>query len=177
MLNVSQEEAAAELGDRVYKDPNGESWQTAEIYLSGDVVTKLEVARSVAERDADYKRNVKALEEVQPAPLTRIDIRTTFGTPWIPVEYYNAFIAKVIGISGQPVRFEPATSTWIYTSGSEDGYVPYAAQDAYGTPRVNVKKLVLAALNNKTVRSSTGIRTERRVSTSKRRRTPRSRSR
>jgi N12 class adenine-specific DNA methylase len=43
-LDVSEDEAIAQLGDRIWLDPAGEVWRTAEDYLSGDVVQKLEDA-------------------------------------------------------------------------------------------------------------------------------------
>ena len=148
MLKVSEPEAAAALGERAYLNPNGEAYEPSEIYLSGDVVTKLEQAREAAKTNADYQRNVHALEAVQPAPLTRVDIRTTFGSPWIPKGILNEFIAKTLGVRGE-VKFEPISSTWVWDGGQP--YVTPAAQAAFGTERVNVRDLVMAALNDKPV--------------------------
>lgn len=157
MLKVSEAEAAKALGERVFKDPAGERYTPAELYLSGDVVTKLEQAREIAKTNPEYDRNVTALEAVQPAPLTRVDIRTTFGAPWIPTDVYNEFIAKVIGIRGGDVKFEKVTSQWIYTNPNKP-FINPAAQSAYGTDRVKVTDLVLAALNDKPVRVFNTVR-------------------
>lgn len=151
MLAVSPDEAAAQLADRIYLDPNGETWQLAEIYLSGDVVAKLEAAREAAKADTRYARNVAALEAVQPAPLTRVDIRTTFGAPWIPQSVINEYIARVIGLTRGDVKFEKITSTWVFADSTKP-YVPPSAQNAYGTDRVSVKDILLAALNSQPVK-------------------------
>jgi len=71
LLARSRDEAIAELGDRIFLDPqltieNIESWQTADAYLSGPVRTKLAAAIAAAALDLRYQRNVEALRQVQP---------------------------------------------------------------------------------------------------------------
>ena len=85
------EEIVAELGDRIYHDPD-DAFQLAEEYLSGDVVSKLEAAKMFAEENPAMKRNVVALEKVQPAPLTAAEIEMPFGATWIKPQYYSDFI-------------------------------------------------------------------------------------
>lgn len=58
-----------ELGAEVFRDPTDGSWQTADAYLSGAVRTKLAAAQAAAELDPTYERNVRALQDVQPADL------------------------------------------------------------------------------------------------------------
>jgi len=151
MLKVSEDAAAAEIGDRIYRNPNGEKWELAELYLSGDVVTKLEQAREAAKAEPAYQRNVAALEAAQPAPLSRVDIAAPFGTSWVPNDVYNEFLAKVIGLRDAEVKFEPISSMWIWATRTTPYSTP-AAQAAFGTDRVSAVELVMAALNNKPVR-------------------------
>ena len=49
-------------------------WETAEEYLSGDVVEKLAIAEAKAKENDMYLQNVRALREVQPVPLKASDI-------------------------------------------------------------------------------------------------------
>lgn len=147
ILGVSEAEAAAALGDRVFRNPNRDRYETAEIYLSGDVVAKLDQAREAAKTNAELQRNVAALEAVQPPPLTRVDIRVKLGAPWVPAEVYNEFIAKVIGIN-ETVKFEPVSSQWVWSKPGRPSEPP-SAQSAYGTNRSHVSDLVIAALNSK----------------------------
>lgn len=167
MLNVSEAEAAAALGDRVFKNPSGEEWQTAELYLSGDVVAKLDQAKTAAERDPTYQRNVAALEAVQPTPLNRLDIRARFGAPWIPSEVYNDFIGKVIGIQRR-VKWESVSSMWVW-EGAGRPDAPSSAEDAYGTARVKAADIVMAALNDKAAKvydeDKDGTRTPNKIET------------
>jgi N12 class adenine-specific DNA methylase len=67
-----EDEIIAELGDRIFLNPQSyygnphEGWETAEEYLSGDVVSKLEYAKLKAMDNEMFSRNVTALEAVQP---------------------------------------------------------------------------------------------------------------
>lgn len=154
MLSISEEEAADALGDRVYLDPNGEQHQLSEIYLSGDVVTKLEQASEAAKENPVYQRNVTALEAVQPTPLTSVDIRTSFGSPWIPAEDYNDFIAKVIGITGK-VKYEPVSSQWVWIGrpwSPPSANSAYSSTDEVGRQRTTADELLIAAINSKGVK-------------------------
>ena len=88
-----------ELGDRIFLNPQKYSgnildgWETAEEYLSGHVQDKLVYAEYYAEKEPDlFSRNVRALEEAQPVPLTPSDINAPVGAPWIPIEYYRQFM-------------------------------------------------------------------------------------
>jgi N12 class adenine-specific DNA methylase len=97
-LDLAETDLIDALGDQIYLDPAGDVWRTQEDYLSGDVVGRLEDARAAAERDERYRRNVEALEAVQPAPLTRIDIRVLCGAPWVPADIYRSFLKEHLGI-------------------------------------------------------------------------------
>ena len=88
-----------ELGEKIYLNPqkyNGnisEGWETAEEYLSGHVKDKLVYAEYYAEKEPElFSRNVRALEEAQPIPLSPSDISAPIGAPWIPIEYYRQFM-------------------------------------------------------------------------------------
>ena len=77
-LSITRAEAIEALGDLIYKAPGG-AWQTADEYLSGDVVTKLEEAQAAGKADAQYQRNIEALELVQPVPLTPAQVTIGLG--------------------------------------------------------------------------------------------------
>lgn len=89
---------------RLYRDPTG-AFVTSEEYLSGDVVTKLEDARSAAERDPEvYANNVAGLEAVQPPRKTANDITITFGAHWVNPAYMRQFMADELGVSPERIR-------------------------------------------------------------------------
>lgn len=92
-----------ELGDRIYQDPMESmgdpymAWQTAEEYLSGYVKDKLAEAMLKAKEEPErFQRNVKALQAVQPVPLTPNDINFTLGSTWIPAKIYEEFMYETL---------------------------------------------------------------------------------
>jgi N12 class adenine-specific DNA methylase len=145
-LNISEAQAIEAMGDLIYLDPAGDQWRTANEYLSGDVVTRLEEARAAAKTEpGKYARNVEALQAVQPTPLTRIDIRLQFGAPWIPADVYESFLTS-IGGRGVKVRMNPMTKA-VQVS---DGVFDQSAQTRFGTDRAGVMEIANAALKQTT---------------------------
>src|SRR5262249_53769711 len=61
----------SELGDLIFHDPESKSWQTADVYLSGNVRAKLAAAEQAG---PEYARNASALREVQPEDVLPGDI-------------------------------------------------------------------------------------------------------
>ena len=78
-----------ELGELVYRNPEGGAWETADRYLSDNVRAKLTTARSAAALDASYRRNIEALEAVQPPDLQPGDIEARLGSSWIPADRHQ----------------------------------------------------------------------------------------
>lgn len=146
-LNLDSHDAVVQaLGDLVYQNPDGRQWETADQYLSGNVVKKLEDARALAQQDPSYLRNVANLEKVQPLPLMGSEITAQFGAPWIPAEVYQNFLTE-IGLHRARVARVPITGEWSF----DYGHASRDAQTKFGTDRVEVGKIVNAALNNKMV--------------------------
>ena len=81
---------------RVYFDPDLQEHVDSEIYLSGNVYNKLQIARAAADGDERYLLNVAALEAVVPSlvPLTKISIQ--LGVPWIGQADVQAFVDEVV---------------------------------------------------------------------------------
>lgn len=146
-LGLTEAEAIAALGEQVFLDPVGETYRTASEYLAGDVVGKLETARTAAETNPAYGRNVAALEAVQPEPLTRADIRVPFGAPYIPVEIYEQYLTEVLKAQRIKLRYDDVMARWYLVEGS----FPPEIQVQFGTSRRKVSDLVEAALNSATI--------------------------
>ncbi len=98
----------AELGNAVFRNPvavNPEDkysgFETAEEYLSGRVVDKLQTAEMMKQSTPDlidYDKNISALREVQPTPVKASDIALRVGTSWIDKELYKEFFCELIGM-------------------------------------------------------------------------------
>ena len=97
-----------ELGNAVFRNPvavNPEDkysgFETAEEYLSGRVVDKLQTAERMRQSNPDlidYDKNISALREVQPSPVKASDIAVRVGTSWIDKELYKEFFCELIGM-------------------------------------------------------------------------------
>jgi N12 class adenine-specific DNA methylase len=115
LLGLPEAEARRKLVETgaAYENPETGLLETPQEYLSGDVRQKLQVARDSAESNPDYKRNLDALEAVQPPkkPVSRIDAR--LGATWIPDGVVSAFMEHM------GVRWGRATQT--RTRAGEDG--------------------------------------------------------
>ena len=164
------EDWAEQCGDFVFLKPNSEDdYVTRDEYLSGDVVTKLAEARSAAEKDKSFERNVKALEEVQPDRIPFDDIAIHLGARWIPETILNDFVNDLFGIqavrSNRNGRWDPEKREYVYNQKSGVRYIPEtdsfeiniekkelggAAQD-WETPKKSAKEILQAALEDKTL--------------------------
>lgn len=94
-----------QCGDLVFKEPNAtDRYVTRDEYLSGDVVAKLEEAKTAAATDPTFERNVKELEQVQPATIPFDDITIHLGARWIPKEVLNDFVKETLGLHASSSR-------------------------------------------------------------------------
>src|SRR5439155_13619480 len=90
-----EEQVIAELGDLVFHDPEQKTWQTADVYLSGNVRAKL---AAVLNAGQEYARNAETLREVQPEDVLPGDIDANLGAPWIPESDVQCFAADLFHV-------------------------------------------------------------------------------
>jgi N12 class adenine-specific DNA methylase len=88
LYHTPEQHLIAELGDLLYQDPETSEWQTADVYLSGNVRAKLAAAERVG---AAYAWNAEALRAVQPEDVLPGDIDANLGAPWIPAHDIRDF--------------------------------------------------------------------------------------
>lgn len=152
----SKEKIIEELGEKAYQDPaiyeKGDpysGWVLAEEYLSGNVKRKLEGALLAAEEEPDrFTRNIKALEAVQPEPLSPEEIGFSLGSTWIPVEVYEQFMHEKFRTTNSDIHIEfsnYAGSYYISSKSAEKDSVPVIT--TYGTQRMNAYEILEATLN------------------------------
>lgn len=152
----------SELGTAVFRDPEqvkeGDKYSgfvTNEEYLSGKVVNKLGLARSVAEEHPEYKKNVGALEEVQPEKLTASDISVRLGATWVDSKYYKQFYLELLGVyrylyDDVELTYNPHDSSWRLDQTQNVRYTTQMKQkEVYGTNRAPAYRLFVDALNLK----------------------------
>lgn len=95
------EETIAALTEHIYINPKTRQWETADQYLSGNVIHKLKEAQSAVERNednAELHRSLAAIQRVQPerVPFELLDFN--MGERWIPGNYYQQFATHLFDV-------------------------------------------------------------------------------
>ncbi|KRB58442.1 lactate dehydrogenase [Rhizobium sp. Root708] len=135
-----------ELGDTVFHDPADGSWKTADAYLSGSVRTKLAAAQAAAELDPVYERNVRSLQDVQPADLRPSDITARLGAPWLPAADVVAFVKERMEAEIR-IHHMPELGSW--TVEARELGLSAAGTSEWGTSRRHAGELLADALNSR----------------------------
>ncbi|HVX12067.1 MAG TPA: DEAD/DEAH box helicase family protein [Pirellulales bacterium] len=136
-----------ELGDLIYKDPESNSWQTADVYLSGNVRARLKQAEAAGLR---YARNVEALKLVQPEDVLPGDIDAPLGAPWIPVADVQQFGCELFRVGPKSVQVAHVAKDAVWSVDADHtAQQSVAATADYGTHRASGIWLFEHALNQK----------------------------
>ena len=154
-----------ELGNAVFRNPvavNPEDkysgFETAEEYLSGRVVDKLQTAERMKQSNPtliDYDKNISALREVQPSPVKASDIAVRVGTSWIDKELYKEFFCELIGMpyyyrDGVELYYNKHDGSWrIDRTRYARNYGGMNVTSVYGTSRANAYRLFEDCLNQR----------------------------
>jgi N12 class adenine-specific DNA methylase len=93
-MGLEENEVISRLGNHVYLNPANAEWETADRYLSGNVVEKFRQAERMTENRPDhlqYRRSLEAIRKVQPerVPFELLDFN--LGERWIPTRYYERY--------------------------------------------------------------------------------------
>ena len=147
------------LKGSIYQNPDGwnecfyEGWETAEEYLSGNMVQKWKRAKAANETYKGYfADNVAAIEKVLPPTLSSDDIYITLGSPWVPEEVIDDFIRHILRLKDtyRYTTHDPYTGSWeIAHKSAYKNRV--AAKSTYGTERLTALYILERTLNMKPV--------------------------
>lgn len=164
------EELQTELGNMVFRNPEGRQWEPADEYLSGNVREKLASAQAAARTDPAYQKNVDALTAVQPKELTPEEIAGSaetgygarLGSSWIPKEDVRDFVSELLEMPKSTVHVGhmEALGSWSLTLSRKD---TVANSKTYGTNRIWGNELIEDALNlrNPTIYDTVGSGADR----------------
>lgn len=151
-----------ELGNAVFRNPatmraedKYSGYEIAEEYLSGDVVTKLQLAKLGVDQfpESGFERNVTALTEAQPQKLTASDISVRISASWVDTDYYKQFLCELLDIrsyyaEGLRLFRNPFDSSWrVDTTATLRSATEMKATEVYGTKRASAFRLFEDALN------------------------------
>ena len=151
-----------QLAGVIFKDPMGPAeisagWKTADDYLSGDVRSKLRIARMAAQKDPALSVNVDALEKAQPKDLDASEIDVRLGATWIDPDYIQQFMEETFETPyylrrSIEVKFAEMTAEWRISGKSSPSRNDVAAYTTYGTERANAYRILEETLNLKDIR-------------------------
>ena len=134
---------------------------TADEYLSGKVRQKLRMAKAFLEaapagQKETARRNVEALEAVQPQDLGAGEIGVRIGANWVPIEVYQQFMVELLTPNYYvrdriKILRSEATGQWSIREKNADRS-NVKAITTYGTKRMSAYHILEQTLNQRDVR-------------------------
>ena len=149
-------------------------WETADEYLSGNLMHKYALALEANEAYNGYfNSNINALEELIGPDLSTDEIYITLGSPWVPADVIDDFILHMIGLDPvngvypkdaeqfltdeYRVRHDETTGLWDipqktrFRKSHQHGKYEHVSFKVYGTQRMEMLRLLENILNMKTL--------------------------
>ncbi|MEG1965703.1 MAG: helicase SNF2, partial [Oscillospiraceae bacterium] len=148
-----------ELKTSIFKNPLSnledkyDGWETADEYLSGNVVEKLSVAASISQIHTEFEINVEALKRVQPKPLSAGEISVQLGSPWVDKKYYEQFVFELLQTprynqDSMPLDYNVYNNTYTIRNKYKDRDNVLSYQ-TFGTGRISAYQIIEDCLNQK----------------------------
>lgn len=82
----------------IYRIPNTDKYVTADEYLSGNILQKLEEAQNAFDKgDSSLAINIQALKKAMPEKIQASDIDVRLGATWINPKYIKDFVYELLG--------------------------------------------------------------------------------
>lgn len=148
LLGIDEAQAREHVLEHAFVEPESGEVVPSVTYLSGDVRTKLEVAREAAADDDQFQHNVNELELVVPDDISIGDVTVNPGVHWIPQGMYNDFVRDTFEVASS-VKWNPGADQWEVASpkGGFSDHVRYQWGTAHRTPA----NLLAASMNYRAV--------------------------
>jgi len=148
------------LQGSIYQNPEKweecfyKGWETAEEYLSGNLMRKLKVVRAANKEFKGYfQKNIEALEKHLPPCVATKDIYITLGSPWVPVDIIDDFITHILKLKNDVyigTKHDEITGTWEIPHKSRYRF-HVGSTNTYGTSRIEALHILERTLNMKTI--------------------------
>lgn len=138
-----------ELEGIIYHNPGMNLWETKDIYLTGNVKSKLEEAEQAAAHDKRYLINVEQLKLVQPQDLEPVDISVQLGSTWVPSDVIKKFVKEILKVDVQ-ISYMESLGKWAVKM-PYYGIDPTLNNVTWGTSRYRASELIEAILQNKSI--------------------------
>lgn len=159
LSGLSFDKIIDELKTSIFKNPLSnledkyDGWETADEYLSGNVVEKLSVATELSKIHTEFEINAEALKRVQPEPLSAGEISVQLGSPWVDKKYYEQFIFELLQTPlgkqiDMPLDYNNYNNTYTIRNKYKDRDNVFSFQ-TYGTSRISAYQIIEDCLNQK----------------------------
>lgn len=157
VTNKTMEDVIAELKGSIFQNPLTweetyyKGWETKEEYLSGNLRTKYKIAEEANKKYGEiFTPNLEAINKITEgsANITIDEIYFTLGSPWIPEEVIQNFLAYILSWSKDyiSVKHDPLSGTWDVSSTSDFTRFSFA-YEKYSTDRMPFFRIVEKTLN------------------------------
>lgn len=127
----------------------GEALVHKDIYLSGEVLSKLKRAVALNGVDPSYSRNVKALEAVIPKAIPFEDIHFSIGAHWMDPVVMDKFLMERTGSDKNfTITKDPVTLRWNLSDKDRLAFNSAGFNAKYGAANRNAMAVLSTALNS-----------------------------
>lgn len=154
------------LRGSIYQNPKTwdecfyKGWETSDEYLSGNLMRKWQEATDANNKYKGYfADNLRAIEAVLPPTVATKDIYVTLGSPWVPADIIDDFIAHLFGRRHEcwsggenifAVKHDEITGTWEVPYKTRYGHGMIDTK-TFGTDRLEALYILERTLNMKSV--------------------------
>jgi len=136
-------------------------WETAEEYLSGNLIRKYKAAEKANKKYKGYfQANIDALLNAMPPSIPTDEIYAPLGAPWIPTDVIDDFIDHLLGpaipnlsASVYRTRHSEALGLWEIPGKNRYSGTRYSTRcySTYGTTNMDALEIIEKTLNQKTI--------------------------
>lgn len=144
----SNEALTTALKGSIFLNPENDTWEWAPVYLSGNVVKKLQQAEEAARTDERFASNVDYLRKNQPARIPFEDIFAPIGAHWLPDGLVTEFVRDLANNPSLGVTevFNKSTGTRTVKVASDAALTDWRADSA------SFDRIMEAAIGNRPIR-------------------------
>lgn len=110
----TETESIEALTQKIYFNPMVEQWETADAFLSGNVVDKLIQIKTIAAQQPEniyISTSLAALQKVQPERIPFALLDFNLGERWLPTELYDRYASSVLELPVS-VNYFPSVDTF-----------------------------------------------------------------
>ena len=158
LTSLDKAKLIEDLQGSIYRIPNTDKYVTADEYLSGNILQKLEEAQNAFDKgDSSLAINIQALKKAMPEKIQASDIDVRLGATWINPEYVRDFVYELLDTRNYhknplfkkdfiDVQYSELSGKWYITNKSSDKNNVNATV-TYGTKDRTAYELIEDILN------------------------------